>query len=150
MRSEIQTPEYGFGLPGVLRARSERPYGILMASTTASGIREPTHIQRIMRPEDWSGKRTCKLDLIRTFGFDEGRSVGPARRGFASGGAKGTDLCTDCAPARRTFTGPVGTGEADPGTALIKAAARIRDASGSASDTMRRWRTKSRQVPIYS
>jgi starch synthase len=61
---EIQTPEHGFGLDGVLRARKSRLMGIL------NGVEYPTwspqhdrFIARTYSPDDLSGKTVCKADL---------------------------------------------------------------------------------------
>ncbi len=65
---EIQTPEYGFGLDGVLRARGNVLHGILNGVDYAQWNPETDpHIAAHYTPEDLSGKRACKLDLIRDF-----------------------------------------------------------------------------------
>ena len=67
---EIQTPEYGCGLDGVLRHRSQDVYGIL------NGIDDrewnPAHDRLIAArytAADLSGKAVCKRDLLATFGL---------------------------------------------------------------------------------
>jgi len=69
---EIQTPEYGFGLDGVLRARSSDLYGIL--NGVDYGNWDPQTDPQIAAhysAADLSGKRRCKQDLIREFGLPE-------------------------------------------------------------------------------
>ena len=65
---EIQTPEFGSGLDGILRYRAPDVYGIL------NGIDErewnPATDKLIAaryRPTDLSGKQTCKRDLLEAF-----------------------------------------------------------------------------------
>jgi starch synthase len=69
---EIQTPEYGFGLDGVIRARAGALRGILngvdYAEWNPAGDR---HIAAHYTPEDLSGKRECKRDLERIFDLPE-------------------------------------------------------------------------------
>jgi starch synthase len=67
---EIQMGEFGSGLDGILRYRGEDVHGIL------NGIDEHEWNPRIDRliaarytPSDLSGKRLCKLDLLRSLGL---------------------------------------------------------------------------------
>ena len=67
---EIQTPEFGFGLDGVLRARSGSVSGIL--NGVDYGEWNPGHDKLIVRPyspENFDGKLECKYDLLRQFGL---------------------------------------------------------------------------------
>ena len=67
---EIQTAEYGFGLDGLLRARSADLHGIVNGVDYT--VWDPQHDPNIAAPystEDLSGKRECKLDLLREFGL---------------------------------------------------------------------------------
>src|SRR5581483_1912929 len=67
---EIQTPEYGFGLDGVLRARSGVLTGILNGVDYAQW--DPATDRLIpanYSPADLGGKRICKQELIREFGL---------------------------------------------------------------------------------
>ena len=69
---EIQTPEFGFGLDGVLRARSSRLYGIL--NGVDYGNWDPQtdpHIAAHYSASDLNGKRLSKQDLIREFGLPD-------------------------------------------------------------------------------
>jgi starch synthase len=67
---EVQGPELGVGLDGVLRARAGELVGIL------NGVdydewdpRVDRHIARRYSADDLSGKKDCKADLLRTFGL---------------------------------------------------------------------------------
>ena len=69
---EIQTAEHGFGLDGVLRARSFRLRGILNGAEYRTW--SPQHdllIARTYSPDDLSGKAVCKADLQRTLGLPQ-------------------------------------------------------------------------------
>jgi starch synthase len=67
---EIQTPEFGAGLDGVLRDRKEDLYGILNGVDYAewSPAKDP-FIKEQYGPADLKGKRACKADLQREFGL---------------------------------------------------------------------------------
>jgi len=67
---EIQTPEYGFGLDGALRARSADLTGILNGADYRewSPDVDPLLPARFT-PEDLSGKRLCKEKLLAEFGL---------------------------------------------------------------------------------
>lgn len=67
---EIRTPEFGFGLDGVVRARGQDAIGIL----NGVDYREwdpatDAHIAQNYSPAHLDGKRACKLDLLREFGL---------------------------------------------------------------------------------
>jgi starch synthase len=67
---EIQTAEFGFGLEGVLRARSSTIAGILNAVDYASWNPEnDPHIAAHYSANDLSGKAKCKADLLNEFGL---------------------------------------------------------------------------------
>lgn len=65
---EIQTPEYGYGLDGILRKRKEDLYGILNGVDYQDWdpSRDPHLIARY-DAKDISGKRECKRDLLKEF-----------------------------------------------------------------------------------
>lgn len=67
---EIQTPEYGYGLEGILRKRKKDLYGILNGVDYQEWdpSSDPYLVARY-NPEDLSGKRECKKDLLREFGL---------------------------------------------------------------------------------
>ena len=67
---EIQTPEFGYGLDGVIRSRSDRLVGILNGVDYA--IWNPSIDKLIAMkysPEDLSGKQVCKQALLESFGL---------------------------------------------------------------------------------
>jgi 1,4-alpha-glucan branching enzyme len=67
---EIQTPEYGFGLDGFLRARANNLVGILNGVDYQTWNPETDKsIVRNYGPEDLSGKRVCKAALQEAFGL---------------------------------------------------------------------------------
>ena len=66
--AEIQTAEYGHGLEGVLRSRSGSLVGILNGvDYTVWNPATDLYIAASYTPEDLSGKRTCKKDLLNEF-----------------------------------------------------------------------------------
>jgi starch synthase len=68
---EIQTPEQGCGLDGVLRDRSATLQGILNGADTREWdpARDP-HLPARYGPRSLSGKAPCKAELQRRFGLD--------------------------------------------------------------------------------
>jgi starch synthase len=69
---EIQTREQGHGLDWLLRARRDRLVGI--TNGVDYGVWNPEtdpHIAAHFSADDLSGKRECKLDLLRRFGLPE-------------------------------------------------------------------------------
>lgn len=69
---EIQTPEHGHGLEWILRARSDRLVGI--TNGVDYDVWNPAtdkHLAAHYNADDLSGKRLCKLDLLRRFGLPE-------------------------------------------------------------------------------
>jgi starch synthase len=115
--AEIQTDEYGFGLDGVLRARSADLYGILNGVdyrdwNPAADPRLAAHYSI----EDLTGKRECKRDLLREFGFPDAALKRPLL-GMVSrlASQKGTDLILEVAPqlaAEGLYLAALGAGDA--------------------------------------
>jgi starch synthase len=71
---EIQTPEFGFGLDGVVRAHASRLTGILNGADYSEWSPEvDTHIAARYSAANLTGKRVCKLDLLSEFGLSESR-----------------------------------------------------------------------------
>src|SRR5260370_21655606 len=69
---EIQTPEQGYGLDWLLRARSDQLAGITNGVDYDLWNPETDpHIAAHFSAADLSGKRTCKLDLLRRFYLPE-------------------------------------------------------------------------------
>ena len=66
---EIQTTEYGFGLEGVLRGRSSTVTGILNGVDYDEwSPQNDKFVVARYSPQDLSGKRLCKQDLLNAFG----------------------------------------------------------------------------------
>jgi len=69
---EIQTPQQGYGLDWLLRARSDRLVGITNGVDYEIWNPEADpHIAANFSADDLAGKRECKLDLLRRFGLPE-------------------------------------------------------------------------------
>jgi starch synthase len=97
---EIQTPEYGFGLDGVLRARGDSLFGILNGVDYSEWNPETDrHIAANYSVDDLSGKRICKRALLRDFGLPDETMTRPLV-GIVSRftGHKGADLVAAAAP----------------------------------------------------
>lgn len=65
---EIQTPEYGYGLDGILRKRKQDLYGIINGVDYKEW--DPSsdpYIKKTYDINDLSGKKECKRDLLREF-----------------------------------------------------------------------------------
>ena len=69
---EIQTPDQGYGLDWLTRARSDRLVGITNGvDYDVWNSETDPHIAANFSAEDLSGKLECKLDLLRRFGLPE-------------------------------------------------------------------------------
>ena len=67
---EIQTPEYGYGLEGVVRGRADRLVGILNGvDYSAWNPAKDKHIAMRYSANDFSGKQVCKQALLELFGL---------------------------------------------------------------------------------
>jgi len=67
---EIQTPEYGYGLDGVVRDRADRLVGILNGvDYTAWNPEKDKLIAARYSAKDLSGKQVCKQELLELFGL---------------------------------------------------------------------------------
>ncbi len=98
--SEIQTPEFGCGLDGVLAARAGQVHGILNGADYKEW--DPARDRFIAakyRKKNLSGKAECKRDLLREFGFPE-TDVHAPLFGIVSRltRQKGSDLIAEVAP----------------------------------------------------
>ncbi len=95
---EIQSPELGFGLDTALRSRSSVLTGVL--NGVDYSVWDPAtdaNIAAHYSADNLEGKRTCKADLLRTFGLPENLDqplIGIVSR-FA--GQKGFDLIEEIA-----------------------------------------------------
>ena len=91
---EIQTPEFGYRLDGLLRKRRDRLFGILNGVDYADW--NPATDKFIIRPFDptyLDGKKECKKDLLRAFSLDTVKEETPVI-GMVSrlAGQKGFDI----------------------------------------------------------
>jgi len=96
---EIQTPEYGAGLDGILRKRSDRLFGILNGvDYSAWNPETDKFIAANYSLEDLSGKEECKKDLLKEFNLPYIR--GKPLIGMVSrlAGQKGFDLLREALP----------------------------------------------------
>jgi starch synthase len=68
---EIQTPEFGMGMEGILKKRSKDLYGILNGADYFSWdpARDP-HLKAHYSPENMVGKERCKEALLDEMGLD--------------------------------------------------------------------------------
>ena len=102
---EIQTPEYGFGLDGLLRQRRGVLSGIVNGADYERWNPEtdpaiPAHFSAAdVASGNLTGKRACKLELLREMGLPD-EAIGRPLLGIISRftGQKGFDLLADSAP----------------------------------------------------
>lgn len=114
---EIQTPEYGCGLDGLLRSRRKDLVGILngVDYDEWNPATDP-YLAARYSPDDLDGKRMCKADLIERFHLDpnlERPIIGCISRLVQQ---KGFDLVRQAAPEIMTHDLALvilGTGDAD-------------------------------------
>jgi starch synthase len=125
---EIQTPEYGFGLDGVLRARKSALHGILNGVDYGnwSPLADP-YLAAPFSAGDLKGKQLCKWDLLREFGLPDIAMERPLL-GVISRltPQKGTELIVEIAPLLakdNLFLVLLGSGDAVYETGLREAAA---------------------------
>jgi glycogen/starch synthases, ADP-glucose type len=94
---EIQTPEFGYGLDGVVRSRADRIVGILngVDYSAWNPARDPL-IAAKYSAKDLSGKQVCKQDLLQLYGLSTDNLHRPLM-GIVSRFAdqKGFDLIAD-------------------------------------------------------
>jgi len=96
---EIQTPEFGCGLEGVIRNRADRLVGILNGvDYSAWNPESDSHIAQNYSVHNLDGKKACKKDLLRAFHLPEENLERPLL-GIVSRfvDQKGFDLITDVA-----------------------------------------------------
>jgi starch synthase len=75
---EIQTPEFGFGLDGVIRTRRDRLVGILNGVDYAAWTPEKDALIAMKySPQDLSGKQLCKQALLEMFGLAPDNAARP-------------------------------------------------------------------------
>ncbi len=113
---EIQTPEYGCGLEGVIQKRGERLVGILNGVDYAAWSPESDSlIAANYSAHNLEGKRACKQDLLETFRLPA-QNLDPPLIGIVSRFAdqKGFDLIAQVATdvlKEKLFLVVLGTGE---------------------------------------
>ena len=113
---EIQTPEYGFGLDGALRARTGALTGILNGADYNEW--DPRHDPLIPAPfsaDDLSGKEACKRALLAEFGLPEA-ALGRPLIGIVSRFTrqKGADILAEAAAgiaAEDIYIAALGSGD---------------------------------------
>ena len=126
---EIQTPEYGFGLDGVLRARSDVLSGILNGVDYSEWNPETgPYIPAGYSSDDLSGKTACKQALLREFGLPDSALDAPLI-GIVSRFTvqKGADLIASAAAdlaAEGIFLCVLGTGDPEYEALFLSLAAR--------------------------
>ena len=97
---EIQTPEFGFGLDGVVRSRRDHLVGILNGvDYSAWNPEKDKLIAATYSSKDLTGKHACKKDLLEIFGLSPEHEARPVL-GIVSRFAdqKGFDLIAAIAP----------------------------------------------------
>lgn len=114
---EIQTAEYGFGLEGVLRARSGTIAGILNGVNYLEWNPETDpHLASRYSPTDLGGKTRCKRDLLREFGLSEETQLPVLGIVSRFAGQKGFDLIqqvSDRLAHEELIVVALGTGDRD-------------------------------------
>lgn len=123
---EIQRPEFGFGLDGVLRKRSDRLFGILNGIdyqewNPATDPALPAHY----RPDALEGKSVCRQELLRAFNFEPAGQQPVIGLVSRLAGQKGFDLLVkslDEILKRDFYLIILGTGEKQIQDMLIQAA----------------------------
>jgi starch synthase len=115
---EIQTPEYGAGLDGLLRARSAVLSGILNGADYQrwDPATDP-HLAARYSAADVSGKQACKQALLKEFKLDPQKAMPRPLLGIVSRftGQKGCDLILNIAAelfGRDVYLVALGSGEA--------------------------------------
>ncbi len=74
---EIQTPEYGWGLDGVIQSRADRLVGILNGVDYSQWSPEADRfIAQNYSAQSLEGKKACKKNLLQLFGLPEKTSSG--------------------------------------------------------------------------
>ena len=97
---EIQTPEFGCGLDGLLRSRAGVLHGILNGVDYAAW--NPADDPLIPAPfsaADVSGKKVCREGLLRSFGLEAGPDVPVIGIVSRLAGQKGLDIVCEALPS---------------------------------------------------
>ncbi len=122
---EIQTPEFGCGLDGLLRTRSRALFGLLNGADYAAWdpATDPL-IPDHYRASDLEGKKVCKAELLKTFGLTGGAETPVVGIVSRLAGQKGLDIVCDALPSLFALGVRLiilGTGEAKIQDSLLKA-----------------------------
>jgi starch synthase len=94
---EIQTPEFGHGLDGLLRKRKDALFGILNGVDYSDwDPGQDLFLKARYIPSELDGKADCKNDLLKTFGLPLSRKEAPVI-GMVSrlAGQKGLDILVE-------------------------------------------------------
>jgi starch synthase len=122
---EIQTPEFGCGLDGLLRTRSRVLFGLLNGVDYAAwNPATDTLIPAPFNPSDLMGKKICKMELLKTFGLTGGGGTPVVGIVSRLAGQKGLDIVCDALPALFALGVRLiilGTGEAKIQDSLLEA-----------------------------
>ena len=119
---EIQTPEFGFGMDGLLRSRASKLSGILNGVDYAEWSPETDpHLAAHYSARDLSGKREAKLALLEEMGLP--REPDRPLLGIVSRFAhqKGMDLVAEIAPvllAENAAVAALGSGDKCAGVGI--------------------------------
>lgn len=128
--SEIQTPEYGFGLEGLLQTRADVLTGIVNGVDYEEWSPETdTWIAKRYSAGNLAGKHACKADLLQSFGLPDSDLQRPVI-GIVSRfvGQKGFDLVEEIGPAlmqQDVTLVAIGSGEPRYEQALLSLAQRF-------------------------
>ena len=122
---EIQTPEFGCGLDGLLRSRSKVLFGLLNGVDYAAwNPATDTLIPALFKASDLTGKKSCKTELIKTFGLTGGAETPVIGIVSRLAGQKGLDIVCDALPSLFALGVRLiilGTGEAKIQDSLLEA-----------------------------
>jgi len=122
---EIQTPEFGCGLDGLLRSRSRVLFGLLNGVDYAAwNPATDTLIPAPFNSSDLTGKKICKMELLKTFSLTGGGWTPVVGIVSRLAGQKGLDIVCDALPALFALGVRLiilGTGEAKIQDSLLEA-----------------------------
>jgi len=97
---EIQTPELGCGLDGLLRSRSRVLFGLLNGVDYAAwDPATDTLLPARYKASDLTGKRVCKAELLKMFGLTGGAETPVVGIVSRLAGQKGLDIVCDALPS---------------------------------------------------
>jgi len=122
---EIQTPEFGCGLDGLLRSRSRVLFGLLNGVDYAAwNPATDTLLPARYKASDLTGKRVCKAELLKMFSLTGGVETPVVGIVSRLAGQKGLDIVCDALPslfALGVRLMILGTGEAKIQDSLLEA-----------------------------